>query len=120
MLDQASVRSEQKYNSKMKYYVVADITITSRRWIPRYVRTVTALVESHGGTYLARTAEFDELEGTSERPHLFLLIEFPSKEKAEAFYHSTEYQPFLEARQAGSTGRFFLVAGKDDTGRSTR
>lgn len=104
----------------MKYYVVADITLTNRRWIPRYVRTVTALVESYGGTYLARTADFDVLEGASERPHLSLLIEFPSKERAQAFYHSAEYQPFLEARQAGSTGRFFLIAGKDDTGRSTR
>ena len=97
----------------MKYYAVAEIEITDRSWVSAYVKNVTGMVERHGGRYLARTSTIEKLEGERKLPQVFLIIEWPSKEAAEAFYHSDEYRPYLERRKAGSNGEFLLVAGED-------
>lgn len=104
----------------MKFYAVAELNITNPKWIPEYAEKVTKMVEDFGGKYLARTSEILCLEGDAEIPNISLLIEFPSKEIAESFYNSEEYQPFLKSRKSGSISKFFLVAGKDDTGQSTK
>jgi len=97
----------------MKHYAVAEIDITDPSWVPAYVAETTALVERHGGRYLARTPNVRKMEGERTPPQICLLIEWPSREAAEAFYASEEYRPHLEARRAGSTGEFLLVAGED-------
>lgn len=99
----------------MKYYCVAEFDVTEQGWVPEYVREVTRLVESHGGRYLARTPKVDKLEGEGKAPQVFLIIEWPSREAALAFYESEEYAPYLKSRLGGSAGRLFLVAGEDVT-----
>lgn len=100
----------------MKHYAVAEIEITDPSWVEAYVAAVTKLVESRGGRYLARTSSVERLEGDRPRPQVFLLIEWPSREAAMAFYESEEYRPYRESRLAGSRGSLSLVAGEDMTG----
>lgn len=100
----------------MKYYCVAEFEVTERGWVPEYVREVTALVERYGGRYLARTPKAERLEGTRKAPQIFLIIEWPSREAAMAFYESEEYAPYLKRRLEGSVGELALVAGEDVTG----
>ena len=97
----------------MKYYACAEISVTNPDWLADYVAKVTKMVEGHGGRYLARTSKVELIEG-EHRPQSMLLIEFDSREAVDAFYRSAEYAPYLKARQAGSEGRFLLVAGQDD------
>jgi uncharacterized protein (DUF1330 family) len=97
----------------MKYYAVAEIDITDRGWVRDYVQNVTAMVERFGGRYLARTANVEKLEGERKTPQVFLLIEWPSREQARAFYESAEYRPYRDSRLGGSRGEFVLVAGED-------
>jgi uncharacterized protein (DUF1330 family) len=100
----------------LKYYAVAEIDITDASWVRAYVEHTTALVERHGGRYLARTTSFEQIEGERRRPQIYLLIEWPSKEAAEGFYESDEYRPYRDSRQQGSRGQFVLVAGEDISG----
>lgn len=100
----------------MKYYAVAEIEMTDRAWAREYVRNVTPMVERHGGRYLARTGNVTVMEGERAPPHVFLIIEWPSREAAQAFYDSAEYAPYRQARQQGSRGSFTLVAGEDANG----
>jgi uncharacterized protein (DUF1330 family) len=100
----------------MKYYAVAEIDITDRSWVASYVEHVTALVERYGGRYLARTPRIEKLEGTRTPPQVFLIIEWPSREAAMAFYESEEYRPYRLAREAGARNEFVLVAGEDVNG----
>ena len=100
----------------MKCYAVAEMDITDRAWVPAYVETVTKLVERHGGRYLARTPKVEKLEGERAPPQLFLLIEWPSREAAMAFYESEEYRPYRDSRIAGARNQLVLVAGEDVTG----
>ena len=71
------------------------------------------MVERYGGRYLARTSNFERMEGDRESPQLLLVIEWPSRDVAMQFYECAEYQPFLRARLDGSKGQFYLVRGED-------
>ncbi|MBL7250413.1 DUF1330 domain-containing protein [Alloalcanivorax sp. C16-2] len=97
----------------MKCYAIAMIDFTDSGWIKDYVARVTPMVERLGGRYLARTNRVDRIEGEGPPPGTLLIIEFPSRQVAEGFYHSEEYAPFKAARQRGSVGPFFLVDGID-------
>ena len=97
----------------MKYFSVAEMTVTDRSWVAAYVKEVTPMVERHGGRYLVRTSNFEKMEGDRQAPQLLLVVEWPSRETAMRFYESPEYQPFLRSRLAGSQGQFYLVPGED-------
>ena len=97
----------------MKYYSVAELTVTDRAWVREYVQNVTPMVEKRGGRYLARTTNIERLEGLRANPQVYLIIEWPSKEAARAFYESEEYRPYLRSRLAGSKGELVLIAGED-------
>jgi len=99
----------------MKYYSVAEIEITDQSWVLAYVNNVTRLVERCGGRYLARTSRIEKLEGERKTPQIFLIIEWPSKDVAQAFYESDEYRPYRQSRLEGAKNEFLLVAGEDMT-----
>ena len=97
----------------MNYYAVVEVTVSDDSWVADYLPNVTALVHKHGGKYLARTMTMEKVEGSRELPTVFVVIEWPSKEAAMAFYEDPEYQPHLQARLAGSHSEFVLIAGDD-------
>ncbi len=97
----------------MTYYAVVRVKITDDSWVEEYLPAVTALVHKHGGKYLARTRTMERLEGDTELPSVFVIIEWPSKEAAQKFYADSEYKPYLEKRLAGAENDFVLVAGED-------
>lgn len=99
----------------MTYYTVGEFTLVHSDWVSAYVRAVTALVEGFGGRYLARTPKVERLEGCRPVPGIFLIIEWPSKEAAEAFYRSEAYAPHLRNRLAGAINELSLIAGEDVT-----
>lgn len=99
----------------MKYYFVAELEITDQSWIPTYVKDVTRLVEQRGGRFLARTTKAERIEGERKVPQIVLMVEWPSKDAAEAFYECDEYRPYRQVRIEGSTAEFLLVPGEDVT-----
>jgi uncharacterized protein (DUF1330 family) len=99
----------------MKYYSVAELDITDQSWVQAYVERVTKLVEQSGGRYLARTSNIEKIEGERKAPQIFLIIEWPSRDAAVAFYESDEYRPYRKSRIDGARNEFVLVAGEDIT-----
>ena len=97
----------------MKYYSVLDVTPTSEDWIPGYLPTASRLVAKHGGVYLARTANHEQVEGGKNAAGLRVILEWPSKEAAMAFMNDPEYVPHLNARTEGSVSHHYLIEGKD-------
>ena len=95
-------------------YSVLAVTPTTQDWIPDYIEPANALVATHGGRYLTRTASHERLEGEGEDAALRIVIEWPSREAATSFMNDPEYLPHLEARTAGSISHHFLIEGKDD------
>jgi uncharacterized protein (DUF1330 family) len=97
----------------VKYYCVVEVETTDPSWMPAYVQNVTKLVEQRGGRYLARTSTLEKIEGERALPQILVILEWPSKEKAMAFYGSEEYRPYLASRIAGAKNEFLLAAGED-------
>jgi uncharacterized protein (DUF1330 family) len=95
----------------MSVYVVGRVMIKDPAWIEGYIPAVEAIVESHGGKYLVRSPEMDVVESNGDAPNVVVVIEFPTKEAAQAFYTSAEYQPWLEARKAGADSELILLDG---------
>ncbi|MEP7216268.1 MAG: DUF1330 domain-containing protein [Anaerolineaceae bacterium] len=98
----------------MAQYSVVSVTPTSDTWIPSYLEAVGPLVEKHGGRYLARTANHELVEGSGSSPALQVIIEWPSKESADAFYADPGYAPHRAARLSASESSWFSIAGQDD------
>jgi uncharacterized protein (DUF1330 family) len=98
----------------MKYYSVLDVSPTSEDWIPDYLPVANRLVSKYGGKYLARTPSHEQLEGDKLEAALRIVLEWPSKEAAEAFMNDPEYVPHLKARTDGSVSHHFLIQGKDE------
>jgi uncharacterized protein (DUF1330 family) len=100
----------------VRYYAVATLDVTDPAWVRDYVTEVTPMVEGHGGRYLARTGQIEQLEGERRLPQVVLLIEWPTREDAQRFYDSEEYRPYREARRAGARNELLIVAGEDVNG----
>jgi uncharacterized protein (DUF1330 family) len=81
----------------MKYYSIAETEITDKSWVSDYVKNVTRLVEQSGGRFLARTSKIQKIEGDRKTPQILAIIEWPSKDIAEAFYQCDEYGPYRAA-----------------------
>ncbi|MEM6967663.1 MAG: DUF1330 domain-containing protein [Bacteroidota bacterium] len=98
----------------MTYYSVLDVTPKTQDWIPDYLPTANKLIAEHGGKYLARTANHEQIEGAKKEAGLRIIIEWPSKEAAQAFMDDPAYAPHLKARTEGSESHHYLIEAKDD------
>jgi len=92
-------------------YVTANLTITDPSWVETYIPAVHDLVAKHGGRYIAQSTEVTVVEGDGPAPSVSVILEFPDRAAAEAWYNDDAYKPWLEARQAGSTGTALLFDG---------
>lgn len=97
----------------MKAFVVAAETINDEVTFSEYRRAVPATLESFGGKFIARGGRLKRLEGDWPNPRL-VIIEFPSREAAEAWYSSPEYQKIIGLRLKSSVGNLVLVEGQVD------
>ncbi|MEM6484751.1 MAG: DUF1330 domain-containing protein [Pseudomonadota bacterium] len=98
----------------MKHYSVLEVTPRDDSWVQAYLPIANQLLRKHGGRYLARTTQHENIEGELSDVGLRIIIEWPSREAALAFEHDEEYRPHLEARLANSASSHVLIAGQDD------
>ena len=94
----------------MAAYVIGNFELLDPEAIKEYSRQVLATIEKYGGRYLVRVGSVEILEGDFV-PKRFVVVEFPSVERAKEWYSSPEYRPLIELRQRASRGDVFMVAG---------
>ena len=85
----------------MAAYIIADIEVLNPDLFQEYRIKVVALIEKHGGRYLARGGATEVLEG-SWVPQRTVIVEFPSMAALKAFWDSPEYKPVQALRQASA------------------
>ena len=100
----------------MSVYLIADIELKDPSWVPDYAANVHKIVERHGGRYLSRSGNIENIEGESPTSTLIAIISFPSREALASFAADPEYAPYGRARQAGSNSRFRLIDDTDIAG----
>ncbi len=94
----------------MAAFVIFDVDINDFERYRDFMSGVKPAIESSGGKYLARGGAHKVVEGDWE-PRRIVLLEFPSMEKAEEFYHGDLYQELKSIRDECSSGRVVLVEG---------
>lgn len=94
----------------MPAYLIVDNEITDPKAYDEYRRQVVPLLERFGGRLLVRGGPILHLEG-DWKPRRLVLIEFPSIDALQAWYHSAEYAPMRVLRQAASVGSVVAAGG---------
>jgi uncharacterized protein (DUF1330 family) len=100
----------------MPAYWIARCKINDPVEYKKYTDRVPAIVNKHGGKVLARGGRFQIMEGT-DKYHRFVVIEFPSFEKAVECHRSREYQEAAAFRRAPGVGEVeqVIVEGGEAT-----
>jgi len=91
-------------------YVIASIDVNDPVRYEGYRNMVLPTITAYGGRFLARGGKVDSLEGPW-RPNRLVIVEFPSVERAKAWWSSPEYAGAKALRQATSHGSLIVIEG---------
>ena len=95
----------------MAAFMIADVQATDPERYTEYTSQVPATVEKYGGRFVVRGGAFETIEGEWQ-PGRIVMIEFPSMERAKAWYDSPEYQAIIPLREKyARTGFLTMVEG---------
>jgi uncharacterized protein (DUF1330 family) len=94
----------------MKAYIVVDVNITNPTLYEDYKKLTPASLVPFDGKFIVRGGVAEALEGEWQ-PGRFVIIEFPSKQKAKEWWDSALYAPAKALRQATSKTNMILVEG---------
>lgn len=94
----------------MKAYVIVDVRITDPEKYDAYKKLTPRSLVPFEGKFIVRGGETEPLEG-SWKPGRIVILEFPSLEKARAWWSSEGYAPAKALRQSASETDMILVEG---------
>lgn len=94
----------------MPAYAIFDVDIRDMEKYQQFMAGVKPALEKAGARYLARGGPHKVHEG-DWAPRRIVLLEFPSMEAFESFYHGDTYRSLKAIRDACSTARLVSVEG---------
>lgn len=86
----------------MAAYFVFNYRIDDQEGYKPYLAGVPSTLQAHGAEILAADFESERIEG--DAGHVTVVLKFPSKEAAENWYQSSEYQEIIALRTDHSDG----------------
>jgi len=92
----------------MAAYWVARAKVNNPDQYKKYTDLATGIIQKFGGKMLARGGKFKILEGP-EKFHRFVVIEFPSFERATACHESAEYLEAAAHRRKDGASELEIV-----------
>jgi uncharacterized protein (DUF1330 family) len=96
----------------MSAYVIVDIEVLDAVPYEDYKRLAAQTIALYGGRYVARGGRTEVLEGEWE-PSRLVVLEFPTFERAMAWYDSAEYATAREIRRTSARLDMVVVEGLD-------
>jgi len=100
----------------MPAYVIANVEVKDPVRYEEYRKMVLPTITAYGGRFLARGGKVDTLEGPWQ-PNRLVIVEFPSVERAKAWWSSPEYADAKALRQRTSDGSLIVIEGVAVDGR---
>jgi uncharacterized protein (DUF1330 family) len=94
----------------MPGYVIVNVTVRDPVRYEEYRRLATPTVAAYGGRYLVRGGPVDVREGTWT-PCRLVVLEFPTMERARAWWDSPEYAPAKAVRQSCADTQLVITEG---------
>lgn len=93
-----------------KAYMLVQVDVTNPQRYQEYAKLSPGIIGKYGGRYLARAGRTATLEGPAAKSRV-VVLEFPSFERAQAFYHSPEYVAARTLREGAGSAQFVVVEG---------
>lgn len=94
----------------MPAYIAIQVDIQDPDAYELYKELAPASIAQYGGRYLVRGGRAETLEG-EWRPTRFVLLEFPDRDTARAWWMSREYAEAKALRHAASESDMIVVEG---------
>lgn len=94
----------------MPAYILIEIDVHDPVAYEDYKKLTPASLVPYEGKFIVRGGATETLEGDWQ-PKRIVVLEFPSVERAKAWWASEEYAPAKKMRQAASTTRMIVVEG---------
>lgn len=94
----------------MSAYVIASVNVTDPEKYKNYMALSPAAIAAAGGKFIVRGGNPMLLEGDWSRPRV-VIIEYPTREAAVAFYNSTLYAAARAEREGAAEFSMIVVDG---------
>jgi uncharacterized protein (DUF1330 family) len=94
----------------MPAYIIVDIAIQDAVEYEEYKKLTPASIAAYEGKFIVRGTATETLEGDWQ-PGRFVILEFPSLEKAKAWWASPEYAAAKAIRQRTANTKMIVVDG---------
>ncbi len=90
-------------------YMVVNLKVTDADTYRAYEKGFFPLLGKYEGQFVTFDDSADTFEGDSPREGRMVIFQFPSEEKARAWYADPDYQALSEHRRAGTKLEFLTM-----------
>jgi uncharacterized protein (DUF1330 family) len=94
----------------MPAYIIVDVEIHNPEAYEAYKKLTPASLEGYEGKFIVRGGKTESLEG-DWNPQRIVVLQFPSVEKARAWWASEGYAPAKAIRESAAFTKMLLVEG---------
>lgn len=94
----------------MPAYIIVEIEVKNAAEYEEYKRLAHPTLALFDGKYIVRGGSTEILEG-EWKPNRIVILEFPTMEKARAWWSSEEYSPAKAIRHRTADSKMILVEG---------
>jgi uncharacterized protein (DUF1330 family) len=94
----------------MTAYVLVDIEVTDPARYAIYKEMAAPTLAPYGGRYIVRGGAVEQLEG-EWKTNRFVVVEFPSVERAKAWLEGPEYHDARALRHETARSKMIVVEG---------
>ncbi|HEY3372146.1 MAG TPA: DUF1330 domain-containing protein [Prolixibacteraceae bacterium] len=94
----------------MKAYVIVEVSIIDKIIYEEYKKLTPAAIAAFDGKFIVRGGRTETLEGDWQ-PERMVVVEFPSVEKAKAWWNSDQYSTAKAIRQQSAHTKMILIEG---------
>lgn len=95
--------------SETAVYMVVNLKVTEKDSYNAYEKGFFPLLKKYGGQFVTFDDNPDTFEGDEPRDGRMIIFQFPSEDKAKAWYADPEYQALSEHRRAGTKLEFLTM-----------
>ena len=94
----------------MATYLIAEVNLKNPDAYSEYLSKVPKIISKYNGEYLVRGGKISHHEG-KWKPKRMVVVKFPNRAKALAFYDSKEYKKFKTIRNKVADSNLIFVDG---------
>ena len=95
--------------SDIPVYVIANLIVTDAEKYREYEKGFFSILKKYDGQFITFDDNHHTFEGEAPRQGRMIIFQFPSEEKAKAWYQDADYQALSEHRRAGTNLQFLTM-----------